>query len=73
MAAARKKTVPVPKSELRGEAAWAAAQKGVAERNAAAYANDRAVRDVSEAKAQRRRREQALLEDADLPTQPRRD
>ena len=66
--AAKKKPAAAPDQPLRGPAAWAAAQKRVQEANQAGYAQDRAKRDVSEAKAARQRRENERLEDADLPT-----
>ena len=67
MAAKKKQPAPQPDgAPLRGEAAWAAAKKRVSEANQAGYAQDRAKRDVSEAKAARQRRENSRLDDADL-------
>ena len=67
MAAKKKTAAAPPGAPLRGEAAWAAAKKRVSEANQAGYAQDRAKRDVSEAKAAKQRGENTRLEDADLP------
>ena len=65
--AAKKKPAPQPAgAPLRGEAAWAAAKKRVSEANEAGYKQDRAKRDVSEAKSARQRGVNAKLEDADI-------
>jgi hypothetical protein len=56
---------------LRGEAAWRAAKKDIADRNEAAYARgrkDRAARNVAWTK---RRNEQAREADSHLPKSPR--
>ena len=66
--AAKKNKQPAaePGAPLRGEAAWQAAKQKVAAANALGHAEDRAKRDVSEAKAARQRGENSRLEDADL-------
>ena len=65
--AAKKKPAAAPEgAPLRGEAAWAAAKKRVADANQAGYAADRAKRDVSEARSARDRAANARLEDADI-------
>ncbi len=65
--AAKKKPAPVPEgTPLRGEAAWQAAKKRVAEANQVGYAQDRAKRNVSEARSARERTAAAKLEDADI-------
>ena len=70
--AAKKKPAPQPDgAPLRGEAAWAAAKKRVSEANEAGYKQDRAKRDVSEAKAAKQRRENSRLDDADLANRTR--
>ena len=65
--AAKKKPAPAPEgTPLRGDAAWQAAKKRVADANEAGYALDRAKRDVSEARSARARTAAARLEDADI-------
>ena len=66
MAAKPKKPAAPEGAPLRGEAAWAAAKKRVSDANDAGYAQDRAKRDVSEAKQARERLANARLEDADI-------
>jgi hypothetical protein len=55
---------------LRGEAAFNAAKKRVAERNEAAYARCRAERAAADAAVRDRRRAAERREAADLPVQP---
>ena len=52
---------------LRGEAAWRAAKKGVADRNEAAYARGREERATRAAAWATRRREEERRANADLP------
>ena len=55
---------------LRGEAAWKAAKKEVADRNEAAYARGRRERAAREAASASRRREEQRRANLDLPVSP---
>jgi len=60
-----------PVEPLRGEAAWKAARKSVADRNEAAYARGRQERAARDAASARQRRDEERRADRDLPTPPR--
>ena len=55
---------------LRGEAAWKAAKKGVADRNEAAYARGRKERAARDAATASRRRDEQRQSNQNLPRQP---
>ena len=55
---------------LKGDAAYRAAKKEIADRNEAAYARGRAEREATNEAALAKRREADLREASDLPTQP---
>jgi hypothetical protein len=55
---------------LRGEAAWKAAKKNIADRNEAAYARGRRERAAADAAWASRRREEQRAANLNLPGQP---
>ena len=59
-----------PAEPVRGEAAWKAARKRVADRNEQAYARGREERAARNAAYARKRRETERLDARDLPKQP---
>jgi hypothetical protein len=61
-----------PSEPLRGEAAWKAAKKEIAERNEAAYARGRRERAARDAARVSRRREEQRKANLDLPVRPER-
>lgn len=61
-----------PIEPLRGEAAWRAAKKEIAERNEAAYARGRRERADRDAARVTRRRQQEHAANQSLPSQPAR-
>jgi hypothetical protein len=61
-----------PIEPLRGEAAWKAAKKEIAERNEAAYARGRRERADRDAARVTRRRQQEREANQSLPSQPAR-
>jgi hypothetical protein len=60
-----------PTEPLRGDAAWRAAKKDVADRNEAAYARGREERAARNVAFARRRREEERQTNRDLPEPPR--
>jgi hypothetical protein len=60
-----------PTEDLRGDAAWKAAKKGVADRNEAAYARGRRERAARDAAFASRRREELREANLNLPGQPK--
>jgi hypothetical protein len=56
---------------LRGEAAWKAAKREIADRNEAAYARGRSQRQARDAARVTRRREELRESNESLPIQPR--
>jgi len=61
-----------PTEPLRGDAAWKAAKKEIAERNEAAYARGRRERADRDAARVTRRRQEERAANRSLPTQPAR-
>jgi hypothetical protein len=61
-----------PTEPLRGEAAWKAAKKEIADRNEAAYARGRKERAVRDAARVTRRRQEERVANRSLPSQPAR-
>lgn len=59
-----------PTEPLRGEAAWKAAKKEVADRNEAAYARARRERELRDAARVTRRRQEEREANQNLPRQP---
>jgi hypothetical protein len=59
-----------PSEPLRGEAAWKAAKKSIADRNEAAYARGRRERAARDAAWASRRREEQRAANVNLPAQP---
>jgi hypothetical protein len=59
-----------PTEPLRGEAAWKAAKKQVADRNEAAYAQARRERELRDAARVTRRRQEEREANENLPRQP---
>jgi hypothetical protein len=59
-----------PTEPLRGESAWKAAKKQVADRNEAAYAQARRERELRDAARVTRRRQEEREANQNLPRQP---